>query len=99
MDSPKNDEPPRSQQPPPRPAKRSGGMLDVTNSPAPAPEVDRKRRNRPFLGIQFRCCRSYGRIYRNVAATAYEGHCPRCGSRVKVPIGPGGKDSRFFSAG
>jgi hypothetical protein len=99
MDSLKNDVPLRSQPPVPTPEKGAGSMLDVTNTPTPAPAVDGKRRNRPFLGIQFRCCRSYGRIYRNAAATAYEGHCPRCGSRVKVPIGPGGKDSRFFSAG
>ena len=52
-----------------------------------------------FLGIRFACCRSYARVYRRVDGTAYEGACPRCGKRVRVPIGPGGTGQRFFNAG
>ncbi|KLU03262.1 hypothetical protein RISK_004574 [Rhodopirellula islandica] len=54
---------------------------------------------RPFLGIQFRCCQTYGRIYRNDQQTAYRGGCPKCGARVEVPIGSGGTNKRFFTAG
>ncbi|WDQ18235.1 hypothetical protein [Rhodopirellula sp. P2] len=54
---------------------------------------------RPFLGIQFRCCQTYGRIYRNDQRTAYRGGCPKCGARVEVPIGSGGTNKRFFTAG
>lgn len=54
---------------------------------------------RPFLGIHFQCCRTYGRIYRNAQQTEYSGQCPRCHCRIRVPIGPGGSSSRFFNAG
>ncbi len=53
---------------------------------------------RPFLGIFFECCHTYGRIYRNAEASAYEGRCPRCGAEVRVPIGPDGTQARFFAA-
>jgi hypothetical protein len=54
--------------------------------------------NRPWLSVLWRCCDAYSRIYRNDDATAYEGGCPRCGRRVRIPIGPGGTDDRFFEA-
>ena len=53
---------------------------------------------RPFLGIRFECCRTYGRIYRNDEMTAYVGNCPKCRARISVPIGNDGTSSRFFSA-
>ena len=56
--------------------------------------MDRKR----FLGILFQCCRVYGRVYTNETETAYEGRCPRCGMKVRVPIGPTGTEQRFFAA-
>jgi hypothetical protein len=51
---------------------------------------------RPFLGVNFAACRVYGRLYRNRAGTAYEGHCPRCGKLVQVAIGAHGISQRFF---
>jgi hypothetical protein len=49
-----------------------------------------------FLGILFQCCRIYSRIYPNDEETAYVGHCPKCGRKVRVKIGPHGTDRRFF---
>jgi hypothetical protein len=53
---------------------------------------------RPFLGIFFECCRAYGRIYKRPDGAAYEGRCPRCRLKVRVPIAPGGTRKRFFAA-
>jgi len=57
-----------------------------------------KERGKPFLGIIFRCCQTYGRIYKNADGTAYEGYCPRCRLKIRVPIGVGGTKRRFFIA-
>ena len=51
---------------------------------------------RPFVGVQFDCCKVYARVYRNPAATAYRGRCPRCGRAVHFAIGQGGTEARFF---
>ncbi|MCC9643996.1 hypothetical protein LOC71_17065 [Rhodopirellula sp. JC740] len=88
----------------------AGHHLDLVHEVQPAPEESSRAADsaaaqgtpgnpRPFLGIQFRCCQTYGRIYRNDERTAYRGGCPKCGSRVEVPIGNGGTNQRFFSAG
>lgn len=51
---------------------------------------------RAWLGIFFRCCSQYGRIYKNAAGTMYVGRCPRCGCEVSARVGEGGTDQRFF---
>lgn len=48
--------------------------------------------------MKWKCCGAYSRIYRNRDATAYEGRCPKCAKHVRVPIGPGGTNQRFFEA-
>jgi len=53
---------------------------------------------KPFIGIHFKCCGIYCRIYRNKTEDAYEGACPKCRKRVRLPIGSGGTSNRFFEA-
>ena len=53
-----------------------------------------------FIGVTFKCCNVYARIYLNDAGTAYEGICPRCYKKrvvVKV-VEKGGTKARFFEA-
>ncbi|MDR1492350.1 MAG: hypothetical protein LBT05_06490 [Planctomycetaceae bacterium] len=49
-----------------------------------------------FLGVKFHCCGVYSRVYVNSDNSAYEGRCPKCLKPVKLKIGEGGTDSRFF---
>ena len=65
----------------------SGGRRPVESSPG----------GRPFVGIRFRCCDVYTRIYINRQRMSYRGACPRCGLPVELRIGPGGTDARFFT--
>lgn len=59
---------------------------------------DKVKKQSNFLGIMFNCCKVYGRIYKNKDGTAYVGRCPRCMRPIKVPIGKGGTNARFFNA-
>lgn len=54
---------------------------------------------RPFVSVLFRCCNVYQRVYRSTDGTQYAGRCPRCGAPVRLRVGPGGTDARFFTAG
>jgi hypothetical protein len=85
-----------------------GEYLDLTSQP-PLPSGASKEpperqqepppgsASRRFVGVRFDCCRVYVRVYVNRDETAYEGRCPRCCRTVRLEIGPGGTDSRFFT--
>jgi len=72
-----------------------GENLDLSSEP-PGPR--NREPARRFVGIHFACCDVYSRVYVNRESTAYEGNCPKCSKRVRLRIGPGGTDSRFFTA-
>jgi len=79
----------------------AGDQLDLTDAPL---DDDRRRHTtapagRRFVGIHFLCCDVYTRVYVNRDETAYEGNCPKCAKRVRLRIGPGGTNARFFTAG
>jgi len=57
--------------------------------------MDRKN-DRPFLGVVFKCCNVYSRIYLNKQQTAFVGWCPRCAKPIRIKVSPDGIDSRFF---
>ena len=48
------------------------------------PQSKTRNPQRPFLGIIFKCCSVYGRLYRNDEGSAYEGACPRCMRPVSI---------------
>ena len=52
---------------------------------------------RKYLGIKFACCGVYARIYQNKEGTAYVGRCPKCLKPVRIRIGAGGTNQRFFT--
>jgi len=61
-------------------------------------EEEVSNQEKPFLGVYFERCSTYGRFYKNREGTAYVGRCPRCGASFKVRIGSEGTQHRFFKA-
>ncbi len=77
----------------------SGEEFDRVSEPgAPGGGTEKHVGERRYLGIRFACCAVYARVYVNHEGTAYVGHCPKCGRRAELRIGPGGTDARFFTA-
>jgi hypothetical protein len=77
----------------------AGEHLDLTDHVPGGERGDFRSAQRRFVGVRFLCCEVYSRVYINREETAYEGNCPRCAKRVRLQIGPGGTDERFFNAG
>lgn len=88
--------------PPPDNSDPRDYVLDLSSAPPPPPPSSEQsaepatRTN--HLAIHFRCCGVYAPIYRNAAATAYAGHCPKCRRPARIPIAPGGATTRVFTA-
>jgi len=77
-------------------------IVDIDGVQTPGPgsgeQAGGTLRGRPWLAVQWKCCSTYSRIYRDAAGTKYEGRCPRCQRPVSVQVGPGGTNHRFFEA-
>lgn len=54
---------------------------------------------RPFIGMHFKCCNVYTRIYLNKKGDAFVGWCPKCTAKTVVKVAKDGSRDRFFSAG
>lgn len=70
----------------------------ASTKPATQGDTNASMQGRPWIAVQWKCCHTYSRIYRNRQGTAYEGRCPKCGSPVKASVGQGGTNQRFFQA-
>jgi hypothetical protein len=75
----------------------AGKNLDISSDQQSEPPLTECSQRR-FIGVRFACCGVYTRVYVNRTETAYEGCCPKCSRPVQIRIGPGGTDSRFFTA-
>ena len=75
-----------------------GENLDISSDPASSPRQAADSSTRKFIGVTFVCCDVYARVYVNPEGNAYDGNCPRCAKRLHILIGPGGTDTRFFTA-
>ncbi|MBK7141204.1 MAG: hypothetical protein IPH75_03875 [bacterium] len=54
-------------------------------------------RKRPFVGIHFRCCKVYARIYLNNSGTAFVGWCPKCARKAEIKVSSTGSSTPFFT--
>lgn len=79
---------------------------DIVDIPGLAPQGREAARgsdqvptaSKAWLGIWFRCCHTYGRLYKNASGRMYAGRCPKCGSEASVRVGSGGSSRRLFEA-
>ncbi|OVE82449.1 hypothetical protein BVY03_00865 [bacterium K02(2017)] len=59
-----------------------------------------KTEKRKYIGVNFKCCGAYTRIYHNTKLNAYIGNCPRCLKPLKVQVNKekATTSNRFFDA-
>ncbi len=78
----------------------AGENIDLTSGDDSRRDFGKRIRpsGRRFVGVHFKCCDVYTRVYINRDETAYAGYCPRCSKKIELQIGPGGTDARFFEA-
>jgi hypothetical protein len=69
--------------------------LDISSLPGQSPDAANPPA-RPFIGVHFKCCGVYQRIYRSNDGQRYEGRCPRCARQIRFTVGEGGTDDRYF---
>lgn len=72
-----------------------GVINPAAEVPAPA---DASPEGRPWLGVFFKCCHTYGRMYRAIDGVRYSGRCPKCTAEVSAVVGSGGTSQRIFFA-
>lgn len=58
----------------------------------------KERVERPYIGVIFKCCHIYSRVYLNKKGTAYVGWCPKCAAQLRIRVSPDGTNDRFFEA-
>lgn len=58
-----------------------------------------EKNKRPFVGMHYKCCNIYSRIYLNRSGTAFVGWCPKCARKVMLKVSPDGSDETMFTAG
>lgn len=78
-------------------------ILDINGLPKNEPATAQPGREQTLGGrkciyVHFECCGVYSHVYKNKEGTAYEGRCPKCLRQIKVKVGAGGTDNRFFRA-
>jgi phage terminase large subunit GpA-like protein len=54
---------------------------------------------RPYVGMHFKCCNVYARIYLDAKQMHFRGGCPRCGRQVQLKATPSGSKANFWEAG
>ncbi|MBI4242679.1 MAG: hypothetical protein HY606_01200 [Planctomycetes bacterium] len=61
-------------------------------------QKQKKSKRRPYICVNFECCRVYSRIYINRKRDAFVGWCPKCGHKVIAKISEDGEEGPFFTA-
>ncbi len=54
-------------------------------------------KSRPYIGILFKCCNVYARIYLDRNGTAFRGNCPKCFRPMSIAVRKGGSKSKFWT--
>ncbi|UCC80742.1 MAG: hypothetical protein JSW64_05125 [Candidatus Zixiibacteriota bacterium] len=54
------------------------------------------KEKKEFIGVIFKCCKKYSRIYLDDEKSSFLGWCPKCGAKMEIRISPNGSNSKFF---